>query len=297
MKPAAERREEDAMADPSSPETPGTTVESGVVALGDIEVAFSRTGSGKPVVFVHGLAEDRGSWREITRRLDPGFRAHSVDLRGHGSSSAGNGNGTLSQLAGDLLAYLDEVTGPAACVGFSLGGVIVLEAALQRPDLVRQAIVVGTSSKVGRAAAAFFEERVRQVQSDIEGFRLALAADTDAQLARNRSDAAAIAARRVAAVGEGAGYVNAARAMIALASAPLTERLREIRVPVHIVQGEKDVFCPAKAAEILREAMPEAGYSEIPEAGHLMAVDQPDLLALEISRVLKKKPSTFGSIG
>jgi len=76
-----------------------------------------------------------------------------------------------------------------------------------------------------------------------------------------------------------------------VASAPLTERLREIRVPVHIIHGEKDVFCPQKATEILREAMPEAGYAEIPDAGHLIAVDQPDLLALEISKALKKKNS------
>ena len=275
------------MAHPVSPTPDAAAVETGTVRLGDIEVGYTRTGSGEPVVFIHGLAEDAGSWSEVTRRLE-GVRAHALDLRGHGRSSAGDGDGTVSQLAGDLLAYLEKVTGPAACVGFSLGGVIVLEAALQRPDLVRQAIVVGTSSKVGRAAAAFFEERVEQVRSDIEGFRQALAADTDAQLAHNRDDIAGIAVRRVAAVGEGAGYVNAARAMIAVASAPLTDRLRDIRTPVHIIQGEKDVFCPPKAAEILREAMPQAGYSEIPDAGHLIAVDQPDLLALEIAKALKE---------
>lgn len=276
------------MTQPASAENGLATAETGTVSLGDIEVAYARTGSGEPVVFIHGLAEDGESWSEITRRL-PGVRAHVLDLRGHGRSSAGNGNGTASQLAGDLLAYLEQVTGPAACVGFSLGGVIVLEAALQRPDLVRQAIVAATSSKVGRAAATFFEERVEQVQSDIEGFRQALASDTDAQLAHNRDDIAGIAARRVAAVGEGAGYINAARAMIALASAPLTERLRDIRVPIHIIQGEKDVFCPLKAAEILREAMPQAGYSGIPDAGHLIAMDQPDLLAAEIAKALKQE--------
>ncbi len=273
---------------PSSSEPDPAAAGTGTVSLRDIDVAYTRTGSGEPVVFVHGLAEDRGSWSGIIRRLAPGIEAHALDLRGHGGTTAGKGEGTASQLAGDLLAYLERVTGPAACVGFSLGGVVVLEAALQRPDLVRQAIVVGTSSKVGRAAAAFFEERVGQVQTDIDGFRQALVADTEAQLARNRGDAAGIAAERAAAVGEGAGYVNAARAMIALAAAPLTERLRGIEVPVHIIQGEKDAFCPLKAAEILREAMPEAGYSEIPDAGHLMAVDQPDLLALEISDALKR---------
>ena len=258
----------------------------GRVLLGDIEVAYRTAGSGTPVVFIHGLAEDSSSWDGIFERLPAGVAAYATDLRGHGGTTPGEGDGTSAQLAADLVAFLEKVTGPAVCVGFSLGGVVVLEAALQRPDLVRKAIVVGTSSKVGRAAAAFFEGRIEQLQGDCEGFRQALAADTEAQIVRNRHQSADIAARRIAAVGEGAGYANAARAMIAMAAEPLTERLRDIRVPVHIVQGAADVFCPRKAADILREAMPQASYSEIPEAGHLIAVDQPDLLARDIAVAL-----------
>ncbi len=179
------------------------------------------------------------------------------------------------------------MTGPAICVGFSLGGVIVLEAALRHPDLVRKAIVVGTSSKVGRAAVSFFQDRIAQVQADMDAFRAGLAADTAAQFVRDHGRVAEIAARRIAAVGSGAGYVNAARAMIAMAAEPMTERLRGITVPLHIIQGAADAFCPQKAADILREAMPTASYAEIPDAGHLMTVDQPDLLAAEIARALK----------
>lgn len=256
------------------------------VMIGDITVGYRKLGSGVPVVFVHGLAEDGGSWSEVVRRLEPGHCAYLPDLRGHGRTTVGNGNGTAAQLADDLAAFVETVTGPAAFVGFSLGGVVVLEAALRRPDLVRKAIVVGTSSKVGRAAAGFFEERIGQVQNDLAGFREALAADTAAQVVRNHVAVPAIAARRAEAVGEGAGYINAARAMIAMANAPMTDRLRDIQVPVHIIQGADDVFCPRKAADILREAMPHASYAEIHDAGHLISVDQPDLLARELSRAL-----------
>lgn len=261
----------------------------GRIVLDDITVGFTRAGDGPAVVFMHGLAENRHSWDTIIDRLSGDHRCYAVDLRGHGETTVGEPKGTAAQLAGDLTAFLERSSGPAVCVGFSLGGVIVLEAALSRPDLVRKAVVVGTSSKVGRAAAAFFDERIGQLRTDAAGFRQALTADTDAQVVRNRDGLAEIAAQRVAAVGDGAGYENAARAMIALAAEPLTERLREIGVPVHIVQGAKDVFCPQKAADILREAMPSASYAEIPDAGHLIAVDQPDLLAREISRALESQ--------
>ena len=269
--------------------TGSVQAESGLekVMLGDITVSYRRIGSGQPVVFVHGLAEDGSSWDTILRRLAPDLTGYAPDLRGHGGTTAGKGDGTAAQLADDLGAFLAEVTGPAVCVGFSLGGVIVLEAALRHPALVRKAIVVGTSSKVGRAAASFFQDRIAQVQTDMDAFRQGLAADTAAQVVRDKGRVAGIATRRIAAVGNGAGYMNAARAMIAMAAEPMTDRLRDITVPVHIIQGAADAFCPQKAADILREAMPAAGYAEIPDAGHLIAVDQPDLLALEIAKAIK----------
>lgn len=274
------------MAHESPVAAPNALSATGKALLGDIEVSYRQTGIGAPVVFMHGLAEDGTSWNDVIDRFPRDVSAFVPDLRGHGCTTAGEGEGTAAQLAADLAAFLERVTGPAVCVGFSLGGVIVLEAALQRPDLMRKAIVVGTSSKVGRVATIFFNERIRQLQTDMEGFRRALATDTEAQIVRNRSRVAEICARRLAAVGDGAGYVNAARAMIAMAEDALTERLRDIQVPVHIIQGVEDVFCPQKAADILREAMPKASYAEIPGAGHLIAVDQPDLLTLEITRAM-----------
>lgn len=257
------------------------------IALGDITVAFRRVGRGQPVVFIHGLAEDHSSWDRVLEYLPGDVEAILVDLRGHGRTTAGQGEGSVEQLARDLTRFLEETTGPAVCVGFSLGGVIVLEASLARPDLVRKAIVVGTSSKVGKAAAGFFRDRIALAQTDMGSLREALTSDTAAQVVRNRDAIDRIATKRIEAVGNGEGYVNAARAMVALSAAPMTDRLKSIAVPVHIIQGRDDVFCPIKAADMLREAMPAAGYTEIPDAGHLIAVDQPEKLARAISGVLK----------
>jgi len=265
-----------------------TPLEQGIskVTIGDIKINLSRTGQGEPVVFIHGLAEDHSSWDGVIQHLVLGYSYYTLDLRGHGGTTAGQGEGTASQLAGDLIGFLETCTGPAICVGFSLGGVVVLEAALARPDLVKKVIAIGTSSKVGRAAAEFFGQRIHQIQADMPAFKAALGLDTAAQVIRNTGAVEGITRVRVQAVGDGAGYINAARAMVALAGSPMTERLREIRVPVHIIQGVDDVFCPKKAADILREAMPHATYAEIEQAGHLIAADQPEQLAREISRAL-----------
>ena len=245
------------------------------VRLGDIDVNYRTAGSGPPVVLLHGLAEDHASWNPVIGHLG-GCTSYAVDLRGHGATTAGAGRGTLEQLGDDLVAFLHEVSGPARVVGYSLGGTIALEAAARPDAAVAGVVAVATSSVVGRAAADFFAGRISQIASgDWACFADGLRADTAGQVV-TEADLDALTAARLAAVGEGAGYVNAARAMIGIRSAPLNPRLGRVVVPVEVVGAGRDAFCPRKAADILVEALPDARYHEIAGAGHLVSVDQPE---------------------
>ena len=261
--------------------------------IGDIDIAFTDVGSGPTVVFVHGLAEDRTSWSPQLDGLE-GFRRIAIDLRGHGETSLGDAQGTLDQLRDDLVGFLESVTGPAALVGFSLGGVIVLRTALDRPDLVTRAVVVATSSVVGRAARAFFEGRIALAESgDREALRDALRADTAAQVVTGGVDLDQLTKWRMDAIGDGGGYVNAARAMIGVADRSLTPELAEISVEVDVVGATEDQFCPRKAADILLEGLPPgARYHEVEGAGHLMNVDRPQAVtALLRTALTRSQPS------
>ena len=135
------------------------------VRLVDIDVGYTRMGEGPPAVMLHGLAEDRSSWADVQRRLSD-FTTYAYDLRGHGESDLGEAEGTLEQLGGDLIAFLEAQTGPADCIGYSLGGAVVLWVAARRPDLVTRATVAGTSTVVGRRAAEFFRDRIETIRSD-----------------------------------------------------------------------------------------------------------------------------------
>jgi 3-oxoadipate enol-lactonase len=261
------------------------------VSVGDIDISYTQVGSGPAVVFIHGLAEDKSSWDAIVEQLAGSFTCYSVDLRGHAETTVGNPQGTAAQLADDLIGFVKTVTGPAACVGYSLGGVIVLAAALKAPELIKHAVVAGTSSKVGRAAQQFFRDRIELLKNDPSTFAGELSKDTDAQIIRARDRVDQVAFKRVAAVGAGAGYANAAQAMVGLGDAPMTEQLSAISVPVDIIHADQDVFCPAKAAEMLKAAMPNAGYYEVAGAGHLMSVDQPVRYAQAIAAALTARIS------
>ena len=255
--------------------------------LGDIDVGYSVMGKGAPVVFVHGLAEDRSSWTRVRYALSE-YRTYAYDLRGHGETSLGEADGSLAQLGGDLVRFLEIVSGPAVCVGYSLGGTVVLWTAAERLDLVRRAVVAGTSSVVGRRAAEFFDQRIRTITSDPAAFAKDLRSDTAAQLIAAPGELDAVTARRLAAVGTGGGYVNAARAMQRLASEPLTPILPRVSCRVDIIGGEKDLFCPPKAAALLVSGLPDASYHEISVAGHLMSIDNPDAYAQTIKQSLDR---------
>lgn len=249
------------------------------IALSDIEVGYREAGSGEPLVFVHGLGQDSSSWQV---QLDHVGNAHrfAPDVRGHGNTTLGAAEGTLAQLAGDLCAFLETVTGPAACVGFSMGGTIVLAAAVARPDLLTRAVLLGTSSVVGRAAASFYERRAAEA-TDRAALVAGLRQDTAAGLYRAH-DVDALVAERIQAVGDGAGLANAARAMARVAGEPLTPRLAEIAVPVTVVGAEHDTMCPRKAADIMLAALPSAEYVEIAASGHLMNVDDPSAVTAAV---------------
>jgi pimeloyl-ACP methyl ester carboxylesterase len=255
------------------------------VKIRDIDVTYSVAGDGPPVILIHGLAEDHISWANVQGAL-PDHRTYAYDLRGHGGTSVGHGDGTLAQLGNDLLAFIETVTGPAMCVGYSLGGTVVLWAAAHKPDLITRAVVAGTSSVVGRRAGEFFEQRIDALMQDISGFAEALRSDTAAQLVAKPEQTDQVTKRRLAAVGDGRGYINAARAMRRLVDEPLTAILPKIRCPVEVIGGAQDSFCPRKAADMLVTSLPDARYQEIAGAGHLISIDNPAGYAAAIRHAL-----------
>lgn len=256
------------------------------IMVGDLEVAYTEAGSGSPVVLVHGLAEDKSTW-SVQQTALTDIHTFAYDLRGHGDTTLGDADATLAQLGTDLLGFLETVTGPATVVGFSLGGTVALWAAAERPELIIHAVVLGTSSVVGRAATEFYANRIAQAHdTSTEEFRTALRDDTTAAFAIAHDRLDEVVESRLAAIGDGRGYANAATAMAALNASPLTPRLVDVRVHVDVIGATGDTFCPPKAARIITEALADVSYHEIPNAGHLMNVDNPDAVTAVIRTTL-----------
>lgn len=87
-----------------------------------------------PIVFVHGMTSAAATWGPVMERLDRGAM-YALDLRGHGQS-ARSAEYSLQADAGDVVAFLEEVSGPAVLVAHSRGALVAFLATFKRPDLV-----------------------------------------------------------------------------------------------------------------------------------------------------------------
>ncbi|MFC5826015.1 alpha/beta fold hydrolase [Nonomuraea insulae] len=107
-------------------------------------LAYDVTGEGPLVVLAHGMGDGRKAFRFLVPQLvAAGFRVASPDLRGHGESSADWASYTRTDVAGDLLALIRHLGGPAAIAGHSFSGGAATIAAAQAPELVSALVEIG----------------------------------------------------------------------------------------------------------------------------------------------------------
>ncbi|MCX4783778.1 alpha/beta fold hydrolase [Streptomyces sp. NBC_01264] len=112
------------------------------------QLAYEVTGEGPLVLLAHGMGDNRAAYRETAALLvSAGYRVASTDLRGHGESSTGWSSYTRTDVAGDLLALIRHLGGPAVIVGHSFAGGSATIAAAQEPELVDAIVEISPFTK------------------------------------------------------------------------------------------------------------------------------------------------------
>lgn len=101
-------------------------------------IAYDVTGEGPLIVLSHGIGDRRQAFRFLAPELArAGFRVAAADMRGHGESSTGDWKSiSRTDVAGDLVALIRHLGGPAVLVGHSLSGGAATIAAATASDLV-----------------------------------------------------------------------------------------------------------------------------------------------------------------
>ncbi|MDQ0744932.1 pimeloyl-ACP methyl ester carboxylesterase [Clavibacter sp. B3I6] len=260
------------------------------------------TGSGDPVLLLHGIGRSLEDWDEQHERLSAHHELHSLDLPGFGWSDPVDGPATLVSLADALPGYLDAagVRGPVAVVGNSLGGAVAMTLAVRHPDRVR-ALVLADSAGFGREVTVglrllAFDPLATLLLRPTPGNsrRSTRSVFHDAALTTPERvrHAQALSARPVHAVTmlEVARDLGTVRGVSSGWRRPLVDAVRASGLPVLAVWGDRDRILPPAHLRAVARELPHARLELISRCGHMPQIERPDVFAGLVRRFLASLP-------
>jgi len=260
-----------------------------VVDSGDVRLRVEVTGSGTPVVVLHGFTGSAAAMRPLTTLLDPAHRVIAPDLVGHGRSDTPTNpdSFTVEAMVRQVLAVADVLRCPTFhLVGYSMGGRVALALGCHVGHRLRSLTLIGATAGLVDEARRderrrLDEARARHIESDFEAFvddwmsnplfagqsRLGEEFLQEARTQRLTSRPEGLAASLRSA---GTGSMT-----------PLHDRLGQCTMPTMLVVGGEDVKFRAVAAE-LSGMLPRSSTAVIPDAGHSAHLEQPVAVAARI---------------
>ena len=248
---------------------------------------------GPPVVLLHGGGQTRHSWgTTLTALADAGWRAYSLDLRGHGESEwAPDGDYTLDAFAGDVAAVAEALDRPPALVGASLGGLAALAAAAGATErLATSLVLVDVAPRIEAAGrdriATFMTEHMDHGFASLEEVADAIARyNPHRPRPRDLSGLQKNLRRRDGRwywhwdpqfVRGGLGAPDETRTSM-IDTRQLEAAARRVDVPVLVVRGRMSDLLSEEGARELLELVPHGEMVSVAGAGHMVAGDRNDL--------------------
>jgi len=249
-------------------------------------IGYDVAGEGPLVLLVPGMGDLRSTYRFVVPGLRAaGYRVSTTDLRGHGDSDASFPSYGDVETAGDIVALVEELGGPAVVVGNSMGAGAAALAAAQRPDLVQGLVLVGPFVRDGDVGAA--QRAMLRVAMAGPWAVSTWKAYLPRLYAGRRPDDFATYLASVVASLRRPGYRKAFAATTRTSHAAAAARLADLTAPTLVVMGELDPDFADPRAEADWIAQTTGGSTfMVPEAGHYPQSQRPDLTTPAIVRFL-----------
>lgn len=247
------------------------------------------SGNGSDLVLIHGWSLHGGIWNRFVPLLEPHFRITCVDLPGHGRSDW-QGEGTLDAMTA---AVLSVTPAAAAWLGWSLGGLVAMRAALMAPEKVTALVTIAStpcfvrtpdwqSAMLPVLLDTFAEELAQDYVRTLNRF-LAL------QVRGSDNSGEVLKTLRALLLVHGEPDAGGLRAGLeVLRTTDLRDSLGKISCPTLLLMGERDTLVPVNAGQAACELFPAAQLQVIAGAGHAPFIAQPEVVAEHVRSFLCK---------
>ena len=255
------------------------------VKTNGIEINYEVEGNGPWITLSHSLACNLHMWDEQMDLLTKRFKVLRFDTRGHGQSTAPEGDYTLEQMADDvhgLFAHLGIKQ--TNWVGLSMGGMIGQTYALKYPGVFTSLVLADTTSRRPPNAAQMWGDRIKMAREKgmdalVES---TLARWFTAPYIQSRKDVTARIANDIRNTPV-AGFCGACAA---IAKVDTLDRLKEIKCPVFITVGDQDHGTPPEMARAIHANLPGSSLAIIESAAHISNIEQQEVFNKNLIKFL-----------
>lgn len=232
-----------------------------------------REGLTPPVVLIHGAGGTHLYWPPEIRRL-PGYHVYAPDLPGHGNSG-GRGMQSINAYTQALVSWLDALDlHSSVLIGHSMGSAMALSLALDHPRRVLGLGLIGAGARL-RVSPELLEQTSNQT-TFANGVAMIICRSFSPQAPERLVD---LATRRMAETRASVLYSD----FLACDEFDVRDRLAELRQPALVLCGADDQMTPVRHAQFLASAINNAVLNIVPNAGHMVMLEQPLVVASAIS--------------
>ena len=257
------------------------------IRVKDIELYYEDTGSGPPLLLIHGLGSSTRDWEKQVPFFSKRFRVLTFDVRGHGRSDKPPGPYSVPLFAADTAELLAALNlGPAHVVGISMGAMIAFQLAVSAPQLVRSLVIVNSGPEL---VVRTLGERLQILQRQLIVRALGMRKMGEV-LSRRLFPRPEHADLRAEFVERWAGNDPRAYrdAMQALLGWSVVDRLGDIRCATLVIAADGD-YTPLALKEACVASMPDAELALIRDARHAVPVERPEQFNEVLSAFLAKQ--------
>ncbi|MEM5383072.1 alpha/beta hydrolase [Paraburkholderia phymatum] len=249
-----------------------------------MELHCNVRGAGRDVVLLHPAGLDHASMNAVADHLARAYRVVSVDLRGHGASPDAPAGSRLADWAADVRATIARHCDEAAVVlGVSLGGMVAQTLACLHPQAVSALVLCGCAATFPAEVRDILRERGRLAERG--GMSAVVEATLDRWFTAEARHGPFADAARERLLNDRVSNWSATWDAIALHD--MLPRLGEVSVPALVVAGECDAATPLAATRQLAAAIPGAQWVALPNAPHMMQLENSAALNAVVTAFLE----------
>nr|MDO8133108.1 alpha/beta hydrolase [Candidatus Njordarchaeum guaymaensis] len=257
------------------------------IEIHGMKLHYEEYGKGDPIVLVHGLGGSIFDWVMQIPFFSKTYRVIAVELRDHGESDKWTGSYDIKMFSEDLVEFVDKLKlGKTIFFGVSMGGMILMQLALDHPNKVKALVLADTQAGLSEEIMKAGQEMASMGQR-MTGEELAIATmkfNFTPEFIESHPDIV----RRAIEISDARDPSSTFRAAEGLIRFDVKRRLKEIKVPTIIANGEDDPLISLSQARYLKEQIKSAELIVLKKGRHMAIIEKADEFNKAVLKFLKE---------